>query len=171
MQVPADNEKELDRRCDDDVLLQDVCQPDDLIIEKSMNPQVGKFPQTVEEGFVLLSDDEDIDRPHSSNDDDEDNEGIPKVKEMKPIRLSSGAVVKVEKDFSAKKEERRQKRIARKKEKEAIKRELKEAVANTAETEKKMRMLQEESQAEIRKVQEESQAQFQALQAQFLMLL
>ena len=62
-------------------------------------------------------------------------------------------------------------RITRRKEKEAIKRELKEAVANTAETEKKMRMLQEELQAEIRKVQEESQAQFQALQAQFSMLL
>ena len=141
MQVPVDNEKELDRRCDNDVSLQDVCQPDDLIIEKSVNPQVGKFLQTVEEGLVLLSDDEDIDCPHSSDDDNEDDEGIPKVKEMKPIRLSSGAVVKVEKDFWAKEEERRQKRIARKKEKEAIERELKEAVANTAETEKKMRML------------------------------
>ena len=106
-----------------------------------MNPQVGKFLQTMEEGLVLLSDDEDIDRPHSSDDDDEDDEGIPKVKEMKPIRLSSGAIVKVEKDFWAKEEERRQKRITRKKEKEAIERELKEAVANTAETEKKMRML------------------------------
>ena len=66
----------------------------------------------MEEGFVLLSDDEDIDRPHSLDDDEEDDEGIPKVKEMKPIHLLSGAIVKVEKDYWSKDEERRQKRIA-----------------------------------------------------------
>ena len=120
-----------------------------------MKPPVGAFPQTVEEGLVLLSDDEDIDRLHSSDDDEEDNDGIPKVKEMKPINLPSGVVIKVEKDYWAKDEERQQKRIAPRKEKEAIERELKEAIANTAETEKKMRRLQEESQAEIRRVQEE----------------
>ena len=170
-QVPRDNEEKLDRRCDDDVSLQEACQPNDLIIEKSLNPPVGAFLQIVEECLVLLSEDEDIDRPHSSDDDKEDDEGIPKVKEMKPIRLPSSAVVKVEKDYWAKDEERWQKRIARRKEKEAIKRELKEAVANTAETEKKMQMLQEELQAEIRRVQEESQKQFRSLQAQFSMLL
>ena len=76
-----------------------------------MKPLVGAFPQTVEEGLVLLSDDEDIDRPHSSNDDEEDDDDIPMIKEIKPIYLSSGAIVKVEKDYWAKDKERRQKRI------------------------------------------------------------
>ena len=129
--------------------MQDVYQPDDLIFEKSIKPPVGAFLQTMEEGLILLSDDEDIDRLHSSDDDKEDDNDIPKVNEMKPIRLPSGAIVKVEKDYWAKDEERCQKRIARRKEKEAIKEKLKEAVANTAETEKKMQRLQEESQTEL----------------------
>ena len=79
--------------------MQDVNQLDDLIFKKSMKLPVRVFPQTMEECLILLSDDEDINRPHSLDNDEEDDNGIPKVKEMKPLRLPSGAVVKVEKDY------------------------------------------------------------------------
>ena len=74
-----------------------------------MKPPEGVFPQTVEEGLILLSDDEDIDHPHSLDNDEEDDDNISKVKEMKPLRLPSGAVIKVEKDYWAKDEEQCQK--------------------------------------------------------------
>ena len=129
------------------------------------------FPSTKEEGLIVISDDEDIDHPHSSDDDEEDHDGVPKVKEMKPLVLPSGSVIKVEKDYWKLEEEKHLKRIARRAEREAKDKELQDAVANTAETKAKMLRLQEELKVEIRMVQEQSLAQFSQLQSQMALLM
>lgn len=69
-------------------------------------------------GLVIeLSDDDEFDKPHSSDDDDED-ENNPTQTEMKVLELPGGKRMKVEKDYWKKHEEKRQRRIARAKEKE-----------------------------------------------------
>ena len=134
----------------------DALLSDDVVLESSQPVEEVVFPSTQEEGLIVISDDEDIDHPHSSNDDEDDYDGVPKVKEMKPLVLPSRSVIKVEKDYWKLEEEKRLKRIARRAEREAKSKELQDAVANTVETKAKMLRLQEELKAEIRKVQEQS---------------
>jgi hypothetical protein len=155
----------------EDSIMNEVFGSDDVVWEKSQPAPVSQFPKSAEEGLLVLSDDDDVDHPHSSDDDSEDDEGIPKVKEMKPLVLPTGAVVKIEKDFWQKDEEKRQRRIVRRKEKEELKKELKEAVESRTKTKAEMKRMQEESQAEIRKVEDRSHAQYLELQTQMKQLL
>ena len=134
----------------------DALLSDDVVFESSHPAEEAVFPSTKEEGLIIISDDEDIDHLHSSDDDEEDHDGVRKVKEMKPLVLPSESVIKVEKDYWKLEEEKRLKRIALRAEREGKDKELQDAVANTAETKAKMLRLQEELKAEIRKVQEQS---------------
>ena len=149
----------------------DALLSDDVVLESSHTAEEVVFPSTKKEGLIVINDDEDINHPHSSDDNEEDHDGIPKVKEMKPLVLPSGSVIKVEKDYWKLEKEKRLKRIARRAEREAKDKELQDVVANTVETKAKMLRLQEESKAEIRKVHEQSQAQFIQLQSQVALLV
>ena len=61
--------------------------------------EVREVHQSPKQPIVIeISDDEEHDKPRESHDDSEE-EGIPKVKEMKPVIVPSGVVVKVEKDW------------------------------------------------------------------------
>ena len=155
----------------EDATALDALVSDDMVLESSHPAEEVVFPSTKEEGLIVISDDEDIDHLHSSDDDEEDHNGVPKVKEMKPLVLPSGSVINVEKDYWKLEEEKRLKRIAQRAEREAKDKELQDAVANTSKTKVKMLRLQEESKAEIRMVQEQSQAQFSQLQSQMALLM
>jgi len=48
---------------------------------------------------INISDNEEIDHCHKSNDDKEDDDGVSIVVEMKPVIAPLGGVVKVEKDW------------------------------------------------------------------------
>jgi len=60
---------------------------------------------------ILLSDDEDIDHQHFSDDDD-DADGVPKTIELKPVIAPSSMVVKVEKDWWKKDQEARRRGLS-----------------------------------------------------------
>ena len=111
---------------------------DDVVLESSHPAKEVVFPSTQDEGLIVISDDEDIDHSHSPDDDEEDHDGVPKVKEMKPLVLPSGSVIKVKKDYWKLEEEKHLKRIARRAEREAKDKELQDVVANTAKTKAKM---------------------------------
>ena len=96
----------------EDVTALDALVSDDVVLESSHPVEEAVFPSTKEEGLIVISDDEDIDHPHSFDDDEEDHDGVPKVKEMKHLLLPSGSVIKVEKDYWKLEEEKRLKRIA-----------------------------------------------------------
>ena len=80
---------------------------------------------------VELSSDDEMDKPHESDDDDEE-ESTPFVQmETKPLKLLSGAVIKVKKDQWRLEEEKRARRIARRAAWEAKEKELTNAVATS----------------------------------------
>ena len=96
--------------------------------------------------LVELSSDDEIEKPHESEDDDEEESGPFKQTETKPLKLPSGVVIKVEKDHWRLEEERRGRRIARRSTPEAKEKEMTDAVAasqaEVAETERKQQALE-----------------------------
>ena len=79
--------------------------------------------------IVELSSDDEMDKPHKSDDDDEEESGLFIQTETKPLKLSSGVVIKVEKDHWRLEEEKRARRIVRRAVREAKEKEMTDAVA------------------------------------------
>ena len=79
--------------------------------------------------LVELSSDDEIEKPHESDDDDEDESTPFEQTETKPLKLPSGVVIKVEKDHWQLEEERRARRIARRSAREAKEKEMTDTVA------------------------------------------
>ena len=79
--------------------------------------------------IVELSSDEEIEKPHESDDDDEEESRPFEQTETKPQKLPSGVVIKVEKDHWRLEEEKRAKQIARRAAREAKEREMTDVVA------------------------------------------
>ena len=79
--------------------------------------------------IVELSSDEEIEKPHESDDDDEEESRPFEQTETKPLKLPSGVVIKVEKDHWRLEEEKRVRRIARRAAREAKEKEMMDAVA------------------------------------------
>ena len=78
---------------------------------------------------VELSSDDKMDKPHESKDDDEEESTQFVQTETKPLKLPSGAIIKVEKDHWRLEEEKRARRIARRAAREAKEKEMTDAVA------------------------------------------
>ena len=79
--------------------------------------------------IMELSSDDEMDKPHESDNND-DEESTPFVQtETKPLKLPLGAIIKVEKDHWRLKEEKRARRIARRAAREAKEKEMTDAVA------------------------------------------
>ena len=105
--------------------------------------------------IVELSSDDEMDKPHESDDDDKEESTQFVQTETKPLKLPSGAVIKVEKDHWRLEEEKRARRIARRAAREAKEKEMTDAVATSqaevaemrrgqAETDKKHESLEEQ---------------------------
>ena len=107
-----------------------------------------------------LSSDDEMNKPHESDDDDLEESGPFEQTETKPLKLPSGVVIKVEKDHSRLEEEKRARRIARRAAREAKEKEMMDAVAaSQAEV------------AEMRKRQAETDKKQQALERQMAELM
>ena len=110
--------------------------------------------------IVELSSDDELDKPHESNDDDEEESTLFVQTETKPLKLPSEAVIKVEKDHWRLKEEKRARRIARRAAREAKEKEMTDAiVANQAEV------------AEMRRRQAETDRKQESLEWQMAELM
>ena len=110
--------------------------------------------------FVELNSDDEIEKPHESDDDDEEESGPFEQTETKPLKLPSGVVIKVKKDHWRLEEERRARRIARRTAREAKEKEMTDAVAaSQAEV------------AEMRRRQAETDRKQQALERQMAELM
>ena len=79
--------------------------------------------------ILELSSDEEIEKPHESDDDDKEESTPFMQTETKPLKLPSGVVIKVEKDHWRLEEERRARRIVRRTAREAKEKEMTDAVA------------------------------------------
>ena len=79
--------------------------------------------------IVEISSDDEMEKPHESEDDDKEESGQFVQTETKPLKLPSGVVIKVEKDHWRLEEERRARRIARRAAWEAKEKEMTDAVA------------------------------------------
>ena len=79
--------------------------------------------------IVELSSDDEMDKPHESDDDDEEKSTLFVQTETKPLKLPSGVVIKVEKDHWRLEKEKRARRIARRAAREAKEREMTDAIA------------------------------------------
>ena len=79
--------------------------------------------------IVEFSSDDEMDKPHESDDDDLEESGPFEQTETKPLKLPSGVVIKVEKDHSRLEEEKEERRIARSAAHEAKEKEMTDAVA------------------------------------------
>ena len=110
--------------------------------------------------LVELSSDDEIEKPHESDDDDKEESGPFEQTETKPLKLPSGVVIKVEKDHWQLEEERRARRIARRTAQEAKEKKMTDAVAaNQAEV------------PEMRRRQAETDRKQQALERQMAELM
>ena len=110
--------------------------------------------------LVELSSDDEIEKPHESDDDDKEESGPFEQTETKPLKLPLGVVIKVKKDHWQLEEERRARRIARKTAREAKEKEMTDAVAaSQAEV------------AEMRRRQAETDRKQQALERQMAELM
>ena len=110
--------------------------------------------------LVELSSDDEIEKPHKSDDDDEEESGPFEQTETKPLKLPSGVVIKVEKDHWRLEEGRRARRIAQRTAREAKEKEMTDAVAaSQAEV------------AEMRRRQAETDRKQQALERQMAELM
>ena len=110
--------------------------------------------------LVELSSDDEIEKPHESDDDNEEESGPFEQTETKPLKLPSGVVIKVEKDHWRLEEERRARRIARRTAREAKEKEMTDAIAaSQAEV------------AEMRRRQAETDRKQQALERQMAELM
>ena len=110
--------------------------------------------------IVEFSSDDEMEKPHQSDDDDKE-ESTPFVQtETKPLKLSSGAVIKVEKDHWWLEEEEQARRIARRAAREAKEKEMTDAVvASQAEV------------AEMRRRQVETNRKQESLERQMAELM
>ena len=108
-----------------------------------------------------LSSDDEMDKPHESDNDNEEESTQFVQTETKPLKLPSGAVIKVEKDHWRLEEEKQARRIARRAAREAKEKEMTDAVAaNQAEVAEMRRR-----QAEADKKQESLERQMAELMA------
>ena len=95
--------------------------------------------------IVELSSDDEMDKPHESDDDDEE-ENTPFVQtEIKPLKLPSGVVIKVEKDHWRLEEEKRARRIVRRAAREAKEKEMTDTIATNQAEVAEMRRRQAET--------------------------
>ena len=90
---------------------------------------VSSAPSQLVVPIVELSSDDEIEKPHESNNDDLEESGPFEQTETKPLKLPSGVVIKVEKDHWRLKEEKRARRIARRAAREAKEKEMTDVVA------------------------------------------
>ena len=110
--------------------------------------------------IVELSSDNEMEKPHESDDDDEEESGLFVQTETKPLKLPSGVVIKVEKDHWRLEEEKRARWIARRAAREVKEKEMTDAVAAShAEV------------AEMRRRQAETDRKQQALECQMAELM
>ena len=110
--------------------------------------------------IVELNSDDEMEKPHKSDDDDEEESGPFEQTETNPLKLPLGVVIKVEKDHWRVEEEKRARRIARRAAREAKEKEMMDAVsASQAEV------------AEMRKRQAETNRKQQALERQMAELM
>ena len=79
--------------------------------------------------IVELSSDDEIEKPHESDDDDLEESGPFEQTQTKPLKLSSGDVIKVEKDHWRLEEEKRARRIAKTAARETKEKEMTDVVA------------------------------------------
>ena len=79
--------------------------------------------------IVELSSDDEMEKPHESDDDDKEESGPFVQTETKPLKLPPGIVIKVEKDHWQLEEEKRARRIARRVAREAKEKKMTDAVA------------------------------------------
>ena len=107
-----------------------------------------------------LSSDDEIEKPHESNDDDKEESGPFEQTETKPLKLPSGVIIKVEKDHWRLEEEWRARRIARRTAREAKEKEMTDAVAAS-----------QVEVAEMRRRQAETDRKQQALERQMAELM
>ena len=110
---------------------------------------------------VELSSDDEMDKPHESDDDDEEESTQFVQTETKPLKLPSGAVIKVEKEHWRLEEEKRARRIASRAAREAKEKEMTDAVAASQAKVAEMRRRQ----AEADKKQESLEQQMAELMA------
>ena len=121
---------------------------------------VSSAPSQLVVPIVELSSDNEMDKPHESDDNDLEESGPFEQTETKPLKLPSGVVIKVEKDHWRVEEEKRARRITRRAAREAKEKEMTDAVAaNQAEV------------AEMRKRQAETDRKQQALERQMAELM
>ena len=106
---------------------------------------VSSAPSQLVVPIVELSSDDKMEKPHESDDDDEEESGPFVQTETKPLKLPSGAVIKVEKDHWRVEEEKRVRWIARKAAREAKEKEMKDAVAASQTEVAEMRRRQAET--------------------------
>ena len=110
--------------------------------------------------IVELSNDDEMEKPHESDDDDKEESGLFVQTETKPLKLPSEVVIKVEKDHWRVEEEKRARRIARRAAREAKEKDMTNAVAaSKAEV------------AEMRRRQAETDRKQQALERQMAELM
>ena len=95
--------------------------------------------------IVELSSDDEMEKPHESNDDDEEENGPFVQTETKPLKLPSGVIIKVEKDHWHVEEEKRARRIARRAAREAKEKKMTDAVAASQAEVAEMRRRQAET--------------------------
>ena len=95
--------------------------------------------------LVELSSDDEIEKPHESDDDDKEESGPFEQTETKPLKLPFGVVIKVEKDHWQLVEERRVRRTARRTAREAKEKEMMDAVAASQAEVAEMRRRQAET--------------------------
>ena len=95
--------------------------------------------------IVELNSDDEMEKPHESDDNDEE-ESSPFVQmETRPLKLPSGIFIKVEKDHWRLEEEKRARRIARKVTREAKEKEMTDAVVASQAEVAEMRRRQAET--------------------------
>ena len=95
--------------------------------------------------LVELSSDDEIEKPHESDDDDKEERSPFEQTETKPLKLPSGVVIKVEKDHWRLEEERQARRIAQRSAREAKEKEITNAVAASQAEVAEMRRRQAET--------------------------
>ena len=111
--------------------------------------------------IVELSSDDEMDKPHESDDDDDEENTLFVQTETKPLKMPSGAVIKVEKNHWRIEEEKRARRIARRAAWEAKEKEMTDAVAASQAEVAEMRR----TQAETNRKQESLERQMAELMA------
>ena len=94
---------------------------------------------------MKLNSNNEMDKPHEFDDDDEEESGPFVQMETKPLKLPSGIVIKVEKDYWRLEEEKRARRIARRAAREAKEKEMTDAVAASQAEVAEMRRRQAET--------------------------